>query len=431
MPRNNLERIQDENRRLKAENEKLREELELKNKIISSLEAKLCSSSNGGIIPSSSSGMGAGGDSPEKSLRRNSSDGVTQTSNPKLKNSFPIGTSPLGLPPRGPESEVDELKIPPDVRPSSSRGSFEGAASSSLRPPSRNTVEMQSPMAPVNAIKKFDVEFLPILDNDILETGKGGQSDAVIIEEDDGEGGEDHRNTGKAKPLIKSSKGAIKALPREMSIYNSQDDDITKYSIDDGLPTYELGKTEMRDAYNARGIYTGAVSRKEQMPHFRGRMEYHHQGRVYDGDWHMGHWHGYGMIQNALGDVYEGKVVNDLKEGEGKMVYSDGRVFKGRFKEDEAVKGTLTFPDGAKYIGEVHNVARHGYGVYMFADGSQYEGQSVMDMFEGEGKMTWTDGGWYEGEWTQGEIHGYGMEIRPDGSLRHKGHWSKGVPIRL
>ena len=113
------------------------------------------------------------------------------------------------------------------------------------------------------------------------------------------------------------------------------------------------------------------------------------------------------------------------------MHYADGRVFTGTFQEDEAVKGTTVFSDGARYIGELHNGARHGFGVYKFADGSEFEGESVMNMFEGKGKMTWTDGGWYEGEWSQGEIHGFGKEIRPDGTLRHEGRWSKGVPIRI
>jgi hypothetical protein len=124
-------------------------------------------------------------------------------------------------------------------------------------------------------------------------------------------------------------------------------------------------------------------------------------------------------------------VVNDLKEGTGKIVYNDGRVFEGRFEDDEAEEGTIMFPDGAKYVGQLHNGARHGFGTYYFTDGSIYEGESVMNVFEGKGKMTWNDGGWYEGEWLQGEIHGQGKEIRPDGSLRHDGKWSKGVPIRM
>lgn len=229
---------------------------------------------------------------------------------------------------------------------------------------------------------------------------------------------------------FKRDKAAIKALPRELSIYNNDDDDVTKYSIDDGHPTYQVEKSEFRDAYNVRGIYTGTIHRSSGMPHGFGTMIYHLGGRYYEGNWHMGHWHGTGIFRNQEGDVYEGHMVNDLKEGTGKLTYADGRIFEGMFDDDEAVQGTIQFPDGAKYVGQLHNGARHGKGVYYFNDGSVYEGESVMNVFEGKGKMTWNDGGWYEGEWTQGEIHGYGKEIRPDGSLRHEGRWNKGMPIR-
>ena len=141
---------------------------------------------------------------------------------------------------------------------------------------------------------------------------------------------------------LRSQTGTIKALPRELSIFNSDDDDITQYSQDDGnLKVTE--NSEMRDAYNARGIYTGQVSRKHQLPHGRGRMVYHHQGRSYEGEWNTGHWHGSGVTRNALGDCYEGQFVNDLKEGEGRLEYADGRVFEGLFKQDDAIKGNEVF----------------------------------------------------------------------------------------
>lgn len=34
------------------------------------------------------------------------------------------------------------------------------------------------------------------------------------------------------------------------------------------------------------------------------------------------------------------------------------------------------------------------------------------------------------GEWWNGEMHGQGREIRPNGTLRHDGAWSKGQPMR-
>jgi hypothetical protein len=194
--------------------------------------------------------------------------------------------------------------------------------------------------------------------DDILDSGVKTRLDSKISE-----GNED--DFDEAPTLFRSSKGAIKALPRELSIYNGDGDDVTKYSS--STANLWLEKSEMRDAYNARGVYTGEVSRKEQMPHGKGRMDYHLQGRFYEGEWNKGHWHGFGTIRNARGDYYRGQVVNDLREGKGALTYADGRTFEGTFSKDDAVKGNLTFTDGAKYVGELHNGTRHGYGVYYFA----------------------------------------------------------------
>ncbi|CAJ1957018.1 unnamed protein product [Cylindrotheca closterium] len=250
----------------------------------------------------------------------------------------------------------------------------------------------------------------------------------ITAQKSQGDVADPHETLTEKGKALQSAKGAIKALPRELSIINSDSDDITKYSLASAICS--LDRTDMRDAYNARGLYTGEVSRRQQLPHGIGRMDYHLQGRFYDGEWNMGHWHGFGTIRNAFGDIYRGQVVNDLREGNGRLEYADGRIFEGLFKSDDAVKGSLTFPDGAKYIGELNDGKRHGVGIYYFADGSRYEGHSVNNFFEGQGKMIWEDGGFYEGEWSQGEIDGYGKELRPDGSVRHEGFWRSGYPVR-
>jgi hypothetical protein len=412
--------LEEENRQLKSQLQKLRSELFWKDGLIASLEVRI-------------KGLIKDGDELSNGQKG------PQNTNPARQ----------GLPPKAPnhrtpsrrswDDDDDGSTLPPQTsrRPS-------------LDPPSRSEVEMSSPLpAPRQSIS--DVVSPRLLNRtDKLESGVGTILSESIVEEEDEGGGEtseqskigddadsdegvvEGNDESNSRRGLNKAKGAIKALPRELSIFNSEDDDVTKYSMDDNMPTYHLeSPTEMRDAYNARGLYTGSVSRSQQMPHGRGRMKYHHQGRGYEGDWVFGHWHGIGRIQNANGDVYEGQVQNDLREGKGKLVYADGRIFDGEFQQDDPLHGTLSFPDGARYVGELHNSARHGYGIYYFTDGSLYEGYSAMNIFEGKGKMTWTDGGWYEGEWLQGEIHGYGKEIRGDGSLRHKGQWSKGVPIRL
>jgi hypothetical protein len=251
------------------------------------------------------------------------------------------------------------------------------------------------------------------------------QSEGDCLEED----GKAPPHNGNGIGIVKNC-DAIKALPRELSIFNSEEDDITCYS-EDKEDAYEVENMDMRDAFNYRGLYTGTVSRCSLMPHGRGIMRYHNGGRSFKGDWCQGHWHGQGIMRNAHGDVYEGQLVNDLKEGPGRLTYAGGRILTGKFKDDYCDNGQLLFPDGSRYEGELQQDGkRHGFGVYHFADGGFYQGYSENNAFHGQGKMQWCDGGIYEGEWNFGEIHGHGTEIRTDGTLRHRGTWEKGAPIR-
>lgn len=442
--------LQDENRRLRSENQRLRDELDQQNNFIKSLQRQVEALQRNQLQQHQQerNGHHSGGSASTKITAPAPSKGASPYRNSSM------GVSGLTIAPKDVDSGVTrrEAGSTENVAPpkqsnthalvSLDYGEGDDGRSHSLRPPSRGTVEMQQPMAPTDTRKVPNLHSpVPsLLKQDVLESGVGTQLDAVIVEEEEeeeeeddvGNPGFDGENGDKApkRRTLKTSKGAIKALPRELSIFNSDDDEVTKYSIDDGTLTFDVVRQDMIDAYNARGLYTGTVSKEKQVPHGQGHMSYHHAGRSYEGDWYMGHWHGHGTIKNSIGDEYTGQVVNDLKEGEGTLNYSDGRVFRGIFREDDAVKGTLIFPDGAKYVGELRNGNRHGYGVYYFTDGSRYEGNSVMSVFEGKGKMTWPDGGWYEGDWVQGEIHGFGKEVRPDGSLRHDGPWRKGVPIR-
>lgn len=261
---------------------------------------------------------------------------------------------------------------------SGSRRSVEEQAPSSPHPvePPRRSLEI--PQYPTGDDVFFKSGAVARLESRIIEEGedrdrsndaaraKHKASKATIENKvgcTDGDSKEVH-DSNKAR-TFKSAKGAIKALPRELSIINSDSDDITKYSQSSGI--FQLVRSDMRDAYNARGLYTGEVSRKQQLPHGFGRMDYKLQNRFYEGDWNMGHWHGYGTIRNAFGDIYKGQVVNDLREGNGRLEYADGRTFEGLFKSDDALKGTLTFPDGAKYVGELNDGKRHGVGIYYFA----------------------------------------------------------------
>ena len=243
------------------------------------------------------------------------------------------------------------------------------------------------------------------------------------------------------KILFQTDTSAIKALPREKSIeyhtshlrdddndvdhYHYQNNEVKNDDDDDQenekyqSTTYQVVNEEFRDYFNSQGIYTGTVQRVSKMPHGFGKMIYFNDGSIagkyYEGDWYEGRWHGHcSILRDVDGNIYQGPVVrdefNDIMEGEnGTMNYTDGRIFHGKFQEDEAVEGMMSYPHhGEHYVGQIRNDQKHGLGTYHFSDGSKYEGEFVMDVIQGRGKMTWIDGSLYEGDWLRGEI------IHPD-----------------
>lgn len=195
------------------------------------------------------------------------------------------------------------------------------------------------------------------------------------------------------------------------------------------VETYEVKQQVIVDPYGEKGTYAGSLSKATGMPHGKGRLEYA-AGRWYEGDWKHGRWTGRGRLSNGDGDLYEGELRNDHKHGKGTMRFADGRVFVGEYINGQMIEGRMTYQDGSTYEGSWVDGMRHGRGKCVFTDDSIYEGEFREGEFHGHGKMGWSDGGWYEGEWWNGEMQGHGKEVRPDGSLRHEGAWSKGQPLR-
>lgn len=195
------------------------------------------------------------------------------------------------------------------------------------------------------------------------------------------------------------------------------------------VEVYEVKQQVIVDPYGEKGTYAGFLSKATGMPHGKGRLEYA-AGRWYEGDWKHGRWTGTGRLSNGDGDLYEGELRNDHKHGTGTMRFADGRVFVGEYINGQMIEGRMTYQDGSTYDGSWVDGMRHGRGKCVFTDDSIYEGEFREGEFHGHGKMGWSDGGWYEGEWWNGEMQGQGKEMRPDGTLRHEGAWSKGQPLR-
>jgi hypothetical protein len=224
----------------------------------------------------------------------------------------------------------------------------------------------------------------------------------------------------------KSGKGGN--VPREIDLSGDELEDETYNNVSND--TSMVTDKQIVDPYGEKGVYTGALSRSTSMPNGKGRLEYEKEGRWYEGDWIHGRWTGYGRLSNGDGDFYQGGLKNDHKHGTGIMRFADGRIFEGEYIRGQMIQGKMTYQDGSVYEGSWVDGMRHGRGKCVFVDGSEYEGEFREGNFHGQGKMTWNDGGWYTGEWSDGEMHGKGKEVRPDGSLRHDGEWSRGQPIR-
>ena len=71
------------------------------------------------------------------------------------------------------------------------------------------------------------------------------------------------------------------------------------------------------DPYGDKGGYTGVVLRTTGMPHGLGKMVYEEDGRIFEGDWRHGRWHGYGKATFSNGDAYDGEYKFDQRHGKG------------------------------------------------------------------------------------------------------------------
>ena len=65
-----------------------------------------------------------------------------------------------------------------------------------------------------------------------------------------------------------------------------------------------------------------------------------------------------------------------LPNGQGTLTTPDGRKYVGEFKDGKLHgQGTLTLPTGEGYVGEFKDGNLHGQGTFIFPDGRKYVGE--------------------------------------------------------
>jgi len=96
-------------------------------------------------------------------------------------------------------------------------------------------------------------------------------------------------------------------------------------------------------------------------------------GDVYSGDFEGGLKHGKGIFQNSAGDLFEGNFRYDKFDGFGKYTRKeDGTIFEGLFVDWKMIDdktGTIFYPDGRRYDGNVQNYQAHGEGYLTTSEG--------------------------------------------------------------
>ncbi|MDR1329428.1 MAG: hypothetical protein LBK23_07500 [Oscillospiraceae bacterium] len=178
------------------------------------------------------------------------------------------------------------------------------------------------------------------------------------------------------------------------------------------------------------GKYTGTVLNGK--PEGYGVYEYTTDDdddlvRTYTGDWKNGLRNGQGKLVYSDGEWYEGEWVDDKSHGQGKYVHSDGSWYEGEWANNEANgRGRTHYADGSEYVGEFADDAHHGQGKYVNSDGSWYDGEWADNKFNGQGTFHRADGAEYVGELADGVFHGRGKLVGSDGSW-YDGEWVDGM----
>src|SRR5438067_769893 len=79
--------------------------------------------------------------------------------------------------------------------------------------------------------------------------------------------------------------------------------------------------------------------------------------------------------------------------------------------------GTLTWPDGNKYTGQLHDGSISGQGVLTWANGDKYNGEFHGGKMDGMGTLVWSNGQKYVGTFSDGAMTGQGTMYAVDGSV--------------
>jgi len=117
-----------------------------------------------------------------------------------------------------------------------------------------------------------------------------------------------------------------------------------------------------------------------------------------------------------------------ILEGLGSLTYPDGDKYVGEWKDGKKHgQGIITYVDkylGGKYSGGWKDGEFHGQGTETSILGFKYVGKYKDGKKHGQGTYTFSSGGWYDGSWKDGQSW---TGITYDKNENITGKWVNGV----
>jgi len=160
----------------------------------------------------------------------------------------------------------------------------------------------------------------------------------------------------------------------------------------------------------------------------------------YVGRWKNGLRHGEGTFISDDGTKYICYWVDDAPNGKGKIINPDGSSFTGVIKNWQPYDGYGTVIGGNyRYEGRLKNGLFQGKGsiTYIekedesasgFADGDMYAGNFVDSQKHGQGTFYYANGDKYSGNWKMNQKHGKGTMKWSERGIEYTGQWINNQP---
>ena len=138
--------------------------------------------------------------------------------------------------------------------------------------------------------------------------------------------------------------------------------------------------------------------------------------------------HGRGSYTYEDGRKYVGQWSYATRSGQGTMTWPDGQKYVGNWIDDVMTgQGTMTWPSGQKYVGQFKDgKIKNGQGTMTWPDGQKYVGQYKDLKYNGQGTYTWPSGQKYVGQFKDGKYNGQGTMIYTAGQ-KYVGNWINNV----